>query len=87
MQNEINKMTKIYEKIVNGYSKLQTKPSKTKLAIETNEKHEIVFNLQSRTFKYYDKWYVADIIMTFDQFKTESETSIRIILIDNLNEY
>ena len=37
MQNEINKMTKMYEKIVNGDSKLKTKPSKTELAIETNK--------------------------------------------------
>ena len=77
MQNEINKMTKIYEKMVNGDSKLQTKPSKTELAIETNEKHEKVLNLKSHAFKYYDKSYVATVNMTFDHFKTESEIPIQ----------
>ena len=87
MQNEINKMTKMNEKIVNGDSKLQTKPSKTEIAIETNEHHEIVFNLQSHAFKYYDKSYIADVNMTFDHFKTESEAPIQNLLKDNLNEY
>ena len=87
MQNEINKMTQIYEKLVSGGSKLQTKPSETELAIETNEKHEIVFNLQSHAFKYYDKSYIADFNMTFDYLKTKSETRIQNLLIDNLNEY
>ena len=48
-------------KKVNGDSKLQIKPSETEQAIETNGKHEIVINLQSHAFKYYDKSFVADV--------------------------